>query len=486
MYTVPAAFPTDTVPPSTHLLGLGPPMLGLRDLAYRFVERGLADGDHCVLVSTDRGAARVAEAFADATPSPERLAIVDATGQEVSAGSVPHPVESVGSPGDLTGIGIAITELLERLHDDGAERYRVVFDSLSSLLVYADFERVYRFVHTLTNRVDQIDGTSLFLLNSDTDSDQIQKLESLFDGFVELAERDGETRIRLRGLDAPTDWRPVDAEPGPATVDQPPDADVGAEVAEPAARTVEVPDSLHALIAEMEAAGLTLTVCNYTGDEDTLAELTAFFERLNVAVRTAELSTTAPTDVAMLHRGNDVVATSPVAELDNALRLDALEADAEVTAMVRPAVLEEVYREEYAVDNGGKLQMVRISRLVETRALETGAGELHAGFQRLDRVADELGTQDLYESIARTDVDVHMYGEAGDVPNADWYTLHTDPVDELAASWFVVFDGAGQDARKAALVSEETGPERYSGFWTYQPPLVDAVTTYLRSTYVEP
>ena len=301
--------------------------------------------------------------------------------------------------------------------------------------------------------------------------------------MIELRESP-EPQIRVRGLGGSGEWQPFDAEPIAAERSSGPTAEAGSGsggAAVPAA--FEEPASLAALIDAMVTAGYTLTIANYDGGDEVLAEIREYMERLNVSTQTATLSTDWPANAALLHRGEDVLAATPVAELHNAIGLEAIEADTELLAGVTPELLEHVHRSEYAVENGGKLEMVKISRLIETRALETGAGELHTGFQRIDRVADELGTRQLYESIAEAGVEVHLYGEPGSVPREELYTLHTGADPELAKSWFVVHDGAGQPARKAALVSEERAPERYTGFWTYQPELVDSVTGYLTATY---
>ena len=51
---------------------------------------------------------------------------------------------------------------------------------------------------------------------------------------------------------------------------------------------------------------------------------------------------------------------------------------------------------------------------------------------------------------------------------------------EVKESWFVVFDGDGDDTHKAALVSEERDPGEFYGFWTYEPDLVNEVVAYFR------
>jgi KaiC/GvpD/RAD55 family RecA-like ATPase len=482
MYDVSGCLPVETVSPGTNLLAIGPPMLGMRGFAYRFLARGLDAGDGCVVVTTDRDAATVADAVAGYTDtdSIDRLGIVDATGGDDYPDSAPYAVDAAGSPADLTGIGIGVSKLLEEFHDDGAKRYRLVLDSLSSLLVYAGFERLYRFMHTVTNQIGQIDGISLSLISADTDRQDADKLNGLFDGAVEFRQGDSAVEGRLRGRGEPTGWTSFESEPAPVESV----AGHGPSASEPSVTSaVESFTSLHDAIERVTATDRTLTLCNFTGGEEMLSDIRDYFERLNVDVRTDEMADDEPSNVALLHRGAECVAMNPVTELYGAMRWEGRDDADEPSGMVQPDIMKDVFRQEYTVENGGKLQMVRISRLIEMRALEAGTGTLHTGFQRLDRVEDELGTHELYRNIAETDVTVHLYGQAGFVPDSDAYTLHTAEGAELADSWFVVYDGGGRDVRAGALVSEEIAPKRYSGFWTYQPGLVAAVDEYLESTY---
>lgn len=490
MYSTDGVLPVSELPSGTRLLGASPPMLGIRRVAHRFLAQGLDDGEGAVVVGVNRDADTVVKSVGRWTTGDgarERLAVVDATGSDTTVSGI-LGVERVSSPADLTGIGVSVTRALETLYGQGVDRVRLVVDSLSSLLVYADFESVYRFAHTIGARVQETGAVGLFLVNADTDG-QIARFEEPFEGTLSIREGTAGPEWRLLGAVGQTDWAPFDVE-APDDTPVPDPADDGASGAgrdpdREYADAVPTPASLHDLIEHVDETGHTLTVCNHTGDDEDLADLRSYFDRHGVAVRTATLSTTFPADVALLHRESEPVSMSPVGEVLDAIRFEGTRTDVEGTAasVVRPDILDRVSRQQYTVENGGKLRLVRISRLVETRALEVGRGTLHAGFQRLDRLRDELGTQSLYERIAATDVDVHVYGRPGAVPNAERYTLHAGDTDELADSWFVVYDGAGDDDQMGALVSEETGPDRYTGFWTYRPELVRAAADYLRSAY---
>jgi len=97
----------------------------------------------------------------------------------------------VENPGDLTGIGIQLSELLSDLAAGAGPDEEVVmcFDAVTSLLQYADLQRSFRFLHVVTGRVRNADGTCYYHLDPDAHDEQaMATLDGLFDSTIE---RDG-------------------------------------------------------------------------------------------------------------------------------------------------------------------------------------------------------------------------------------------------------------------------------------------------------
>lgn len=117
---------------------------------------------------------------------PERLRIVCADpGSTPSADDSPRPVERVGSPADLTGLGVAITAALSEWEGDGRE-IDVCFDSLTPLLQYVDLDRAARFLHELANQFDAADASAHVHVDPDAhDRETLDALKPLFDGVVD-------------------------------------------------------------------------------------------------------------------------------------------------------------------------------------------------------------------------------------------------------------------------------------------------------------
>lgn len=68
---------------------------------------------------------------------------------------------TVSHPGDLTGIGIALTEILSE-QTDLDRRFAVCFEALGAVLQYAPVKPAYRFLHQLTTQLGRAGAIAHF------------------------------------------------------------------------------------------------------------------------------------------------------------------------------------------------------------------------------------------------------------------------------------------------------------------------------------
>lgn len=110
---------------------------------------------------------------------------------------------AVGSPADLTGLSIPVSEFLR-----SAERPVLALDSISTLLYYADEAAVFRFLSVLTAHLRRRDGLGLFVLTPSAHDEQtVHTFAQVFDGRIDL-ERD-RVRVETTGsADHPGGWQP--------------------------------------------------------------------------------------------------------------------------------------------------------------------------------------------------------------------------------------------------------------------------------------
>lgn len=132
------------------------------------------------------------------------ISVGDRTGPISSTGSAPDvsdqwSVESIENASDLTGLGIEVSEFLERAYEaESADRPRLCFDSLTALLQYADLKRTFRFLHVVTGRVKSANAVGHYHLDPDAHDEQtLATIKGLFDAVLEVDET-GDWSVKTR------------------------------------------------------------------------------------------------------------------------------------------------------------------------------------------------------------------------------------------------------------------------------------------------
>lgn len=196
-------------------------------------------------------------------------------------------------------------------------------------------------------------------------------------------------------------------------------------------------------------------------------------------------------NTVLLLEDGDVVARSTFEALQDALLM--VNSDLFITGTQKleetemPAVIEGLSGTRfelrgYPESNTEKLLLILVSRHIERTALEQGEGRLRSSFQQLSRLQDEQGTRRVYERVADTDVDVHLYGQPDWVPDPDFpVTIHGGHNADFRHSWFVIYRPPDESTGETtALLAIETSEGAWSGFWTDEESLVVEMAAYIR------
>ncbi len=182
MYDLGSSFANTTVPPGTNLLIAGPPLSGVRRIAFS----ALTAGEDDAIVITARH--RAEQVRTELPESEGTVGIVDCV--TAHQGRTPPNDERTryaASPADFTGIGTAFAALIKEFTADGATQIRVLVDSLSLLLPYANLQAVFEFMHVLTNRIADIDALGLHVIETPAHTpEEVQTLSQLFDAKIDV------------------------------------------------------------------------------------------------------------------------------------------------------------------------------------------------------------------------------------------------------------------------------------------------------------
>lgn len=249
--------------------------------------------------------------------------------------------------------------------------------------------------------------------------------------------------------------------------------------------------SLLSFVEELPETDRSLVVCNRTQPEQLTQLLESTFPERDVPAIERIASDEAEDVVALVEDG-EVVARSPLSALGEQLlfvnsdvfRTGSRDLDEVTVPDVLLAMDEQPFHlRGYPESDREKLVLITISRLIERRAREVGEGTLRSSFQRLSRLEDEVGTREVYEQLVGTDVDVHLYGTAEDLPPESLRgVVHVGETTDFRRSWFVVFDPPESADDPIALVAFEVEPRTWRGFWTYDPVRVQRIGRYVERT----
>ncbi|MES3517322.1 MAG: hypothetical protein PPP58_06630 [Natronomonas sp.] len=152
--------------------------------------------EHVIVITTDLGAGQVVSELERRGVGRNRLGIIDCTNSDEGVDGV--DVKHLSSPGDLTGISLEFAKLTENIPD--GDPVRVGFASISTVLMYAEVQTVFRFLHVFTARIGSAEMLGVFTVNSGMHEEQdINTIRAVFDCEAEL--EDDETTLRGVGFE---------------------------------------------------------------------------------------------------------------------------------------------------------------------------------------------------------------------------------------------------------------------------------------------
>ncbi|RDI70515.1 DICT sensory domain-containing protein [Halopelagius longus] len=234
--------------------------------------------------------------------------------------------------------------------------------------------------------------------------------------------------------------------------------------------------SLLELVEDVEARRKTLYVD--ADDRSAVESVRERFSDRNVTVVAASSEPDLP-EYAMLTDGDDVLAATALSELRPAdeVRTPGFEAEP-----YRPILdeLDETFFASYDTE-----QMLAASREIEDRAWRSGTGRLYAGFQRYSILEEQLRVYEQLGTKAELDVAALAAPDAELPSHESTFAVRPASSPEIRRVWFVAFDGGPRPDDGCALIAEERGPRRFSGFWTYDADTVEGLFEHVTDRYLD-
>lgn len=179
-----------SIDPGTNLLVSADCLTTAEEFITDVLATGIESGEAGVVVTATTGAETIRSEVCDRTDVADpSLSVVDCvTRDRGTCVSDTDWATYVASPADLTQVGVALSETLERFEREGPDRSRVTLHSVSTLLASTDLETVFRFLHVFTRRVDHAGSLGLYTVDRTAHDDKsLRTLDPLFDAAVHLS-----------------------------------------------------------------------------------------------------------------------------------------------------------------------------------------------------------------------------------------------------------------------------------------------------------
>ncbi len=187
---------------------LAPAMSEAEKIAYNLCRP--LPGEYTIVLTTEDQSSELIDNFNKWGFNIENVGLID-TVTKVSTPTIQDElrVRYVGSPSDLTGIGIKFSKMVESITDghfskEKPARYppplRLCVSTVSTLLMYRKLEVLYQFLHVFSTKLKKMEGIGVYILNSESfDEKTISLLKNLMTVAIDIKVENDRYYLKLNG-----------------------------------------------------------------------------------------------------------------------------------------------------------------------------------------------------------------------------------------------------------------------------------------------
>lgn len=134
----------------------------IRDRNIQIIKELSVLGYHSAVITTNFPYSILKKLYEQSGVDITKVSFVDAVTRN-SMGNVeniPGVVRYINNPANLTDMGIAVTEVLK---EHKGEKVCILYDSISTMLIYLSSANISKFIHFVTNKLRLMDISGVFL-----------------------------------------------------------------------------------------------------------------------------------------------------------------------------------------------------------------------------------------------------------------------------------------------------------------------------------
>ena len=191
------------IPLRSNVLVYAPPFIGKEIILKRFALAGLKEGEKVIFVLTDKSFVDLRDEMIKLDEKFEEhekngmVRYIDVYSKSVELEEEESEwVIFVDSPVNRERIASSIFQIQKQ----NFGQHRIVFDSLSTLIVYSDAKAVFRFLQVFSGVCKRMGATSMFSMTRGMhDEMEVQTIKHLMDGVIEMREEGARFQLRVQG-----------------------------------------------------------------------------------------------------------------------------------------------------------------------------------------------------------------------------------------------------------------------------------------------
>jgi KaiC/GvpD/RAD55 family RecA-like ATPase len=203
----------EKIPQNSAVVVISPPLEGKEVLVSNSIKDDLKEKVPVLIISTDKSAEDFKNElvkekifFGDAE-SKGLLAFIDCYSMHVGeAVKNTSSIKRVPGPLALNEISVALSDI-EKEFFRKSPKHCIVFNSLSTMLMYSNPQAIGRFVQVVIAKIKKAGGSAFFTLEEGMHTpDVIVMMEHMMDYIVFVKRENGKLFVKAKGLDGFEDW----------------------------------------------------------------------------------------------------------------------------------------------------------------------------------------------------------------------------------------------------------------------------------------
>jgi len=208
----------EKIPQNSAIVVISPPLEGKEELVYDCIQNKLKEKEPILIISTDKSAETVKvellkrKIFFGDAETKGFLVFVDCYSMHVGeAVKSTSTIKRVPGPLALNEISVALSDIEKEFFRKGP-KHTIIFDSLSTLLMYSNTQAIGRFVQVLIAKIKKAGGSAFFTLEEGMHNpDVLVTMEHLMDDIIFVKREAGKLLVKAKGLTGFEDWSKFEA-----------------------------------------------------------------------------------------------------------------------------------------------------------------------------------------------------------------------------------------------------------------------------------